>query len=126
MASSRPLYPSISWKYFLDWPWSRSIWQRRASRSSSVVTAPASPRPPAGLGDRLRGGDECERHRHHGVSGSNARRDQGEAQGVRAAGQSDAELRVAELREVALELPDHRATNEAGGVECSLENRSQF
>src|SRR5207244_12767625 len=79
-------------------------------------------RPRARLRDGLRGGDEGERHRHHGVSGSDARRDQREAQGVGAAGHSNAELRLAERREVALELLDCRATTEPGGVKRSLEN----
>src|SRR5436309_1060261 len=42
---------------------------------------------------------------------------------VRAAGHSDAERRLAELGEVALEPPHHRTTDEAGGVERGLELR---
>src|SRR5207244_11124211 len=83
-------------------------------------------RPRARLRDCLRGGDEGERHRHHGVSGSDARRDQRETQGVGAAGRANAELRLAERREVALECLDQRATNEPGGVERGLENRAQL
>src|SRR2546426_11071761 len=83
-------------------------------------------RPRARLRDGLRGGDEGERRRHHSVSGLDTRRDQREAQGVGAAGHSNAELRLAERREVALELLDCRATNEPGGVERSLENRAQL
>src|SRR2546426_6452262 len=83
-------------------------------------------RPRARLRDCLRGGDEGERHRHHGISWSDARRDQREAQGVGAAGHSHAELRLTERREVALELLDCRATNEPGGVERGVENRAQL
>src|SRR2546430_2750945 len=68
--------------------------------------------PGPGLGDRFRGGD--------------TRRDEREAQRVRAAGHSDAERRLAEVREVALELPHHRTTDEAGGVERRLEHRAQL
>ena len=79
-------------------------------------------RPRAGLRDRLRSGDEGERHRHHGVSGPDTRPDQREAQGIRAARHSDAKPRVAELREVALKSLDHGTTDEPGGVERGLED----
>src|SRR2546425_1091942 len=62
----------------------------------------------------------------HGVSSLHARRHQRKPQAVRAAGHSHAEPRVAELRELALELLDHCASDEARGVECGLEHRAQL
>ena len=83
-------------------------------------------RPRADLRDRFRRRDEGERHRHDGVSGLDARRDQGEAQRVRAAGDSNAHLRLAELRKVALEFLHHGAADEPGSVEGGLEDGPQL
>ena len=69
----------------------------------------------AGLGDRLRGGDEGIRDRDDNRTGANAGRDQRETEGVRAATHSDAMLRGAVGGEVALELLNHRAADEACG-----------
>ena len=211
MASSRPLYPSTSWMYFFDWPWSRSILQRRATfvvgRDGAGFTAGAQilagveaerrgaahgsglapaalllrevfravrlagvldddqvvaggqlqdrvhvghlpvqvdredrrhrtsralahhaarlrvrsalglqvgtqflgihrvgarvdvdeVEPCAGLRDRLGGREEGERNRQHGVSGSDARRDQRQSHRVRSAGHSNAKARLADI-----------------------------
>ena len=48
---------------------------------------------------------------------------QRKAQRVGSAAHADAMLRVAECREFAFEILDHRAADEAGGAECLLERR---
>ena len=60
------------------------------------------------------------------LSGPDARRDKRETQGIGTAGHSDGEPRLAELREVAVEILNHGATNEPASVECDLKNRAQI
>src|SRR5437867_554620 len=83
-------------------------------------------RPRAGLRDGLRGSDKSVRHGHDRIARLHSRGDQGEPQSVCAAGRSNAELRLTELCEVALEPLDHGATDEPGGFERGLENRAQL
>ena len=54
--------------------------------------------------------------------GPDSRRDQREPQRIGAAADSDAMLRVAELREILLEALHHRAADEAGRIEGGLED----
>src|SRR5262249_1919252 len=75
-----------------------------------------------GLRNRLAGRNERERHRHHGVADLHPRRDQRQAQRVRATAHPYAEVRLTKLGEVALEPLDHRTPDESRGVERSIEN----
>src|SRR4030095_13778177 len=72
------------------------------------------------------GREEGERNRQHGVSGFDTRRDERQSHRVRSTGHSNAKARLAVFRVIALEVLDHGAADETGGVERGLEDRAQL
>ena len=80
----------------------------------------------ARLGNRLGRRNKRMRHRDDHVAGLNARRHQRKSHRVRAARQSDAVRRVAELCEVALEFFHHGAADEPSRAHNLLKYRQQF
>ena len=72
----------------------------------------------AGLGDRLRRGDEGVRDRDDDVAFAYAGGHQGETDGVGAAGDADAMLRLAEGGEFLFEAVYFGAADEVGGSDC--------
>ncbi len=67
--------------------------------------------------------DERMRNRHDDVARLNAGGHQSESHSIGAAGHADAMLRIAELRELAFKILNHRAADEAGRPKRLLKTR---
>src|SRR5260370_915029 len=78
------------------------------------------------LGNRLGGRNKRMRHGNNNIAGLHAGAHQREAQCIRSAAHADAVFCITKLREVALELFEHRAADKSGGAKSALEDIRQL